>query len=91
MYRYTVESTAPFAINLYNASVDDEQPFIYQPHEPSGRDWASKKEAETWAQKWIADLEYAEANPPTEEEILIENLARMGITVDKLKSVLGLN
>ena len=91
MYRYTVEEEAPFTINLYNSEVNDEQPFIYQPHEPSGRDWASKEEAETWAQGWIDSVEYAEANPLTEEEILIENLAHMGITVDKLKSVLGLN
>ena len=91
MYRYTVEEEAPFTINLYNSEVNDEQPFIYQPHEPSGRDWASKEEAETWAQGWIDSVAYAEANPLTEEELLIENLAHMGITVDKLKSVLGLN
>jgi len=91
MYRYTVEDEFPFAVNIYNIEVNNEMPFIYQPHEPSGRNWESKEEAEAWANLWILDIEYAEANPPSEEEILVQKLASIGISVDQLKSVLGLS
>lgn len=91
MYRYTVEDQHPYTINIFNTDVNNDIAFIYQPHAPSGRDWESPAEAEAWAQEWITSMENAEVNPPSEEEIMIETLASLGITVDKLKAVLGLS
>ena len=91
MYRYTVENEHPYTVNIFNTDVDNEVAFIYQPHEPSGRDWESKNEAEIWAQGWITSMEYAEANPPSEQDLLISKLGSLGISINELKIALGIN
>lgn len=66
-------------------------PVIYQPHSPyTGNPWASEEEAENWVIQFLDEDEYSRNNPPTPEQVLNQKLAQIGLSVDELKSALGL-
>lgn len=55
-----------FVVNIYSDS--QVEPVIFQPDWPNGTPWASKNEADTWAQLCIESIEnpnapYAPAGP----------------------------
>jgi hypothetical protein len=79
------------------------EPFLFQPHYPNGDSFDTKEEAETWAQYKLEELTIEEApqaplgkgfDPepkPTPMQAAEMKLARIGLGVDELKSLLGLN
>lgn len=93
--------TETFAISIFNDG--EEIPFQYQPHYPNNDSFDSYEEAELWAQASIAAhdpevLFYApngkglDPEPkPTQEEIAVRALQSIGLDVNTLKSILGLN
>ena len=89
-----------FAVNIYDGI--NPEPFWYQPDYPNGDKFDSFDEAETWAKLAVKshDPKYGYFAPngkglagdakPTEQELTIKKLERMGLSVDDLKSLLGL-
>lgn len=89
-----------FAIDIYHDGA--EIPFWHQPDYPNGDKFDSVKEAETWAKLAIKSHDDAYGftppdgkglpeNPkPTQEQINEAKLARIGLSVDELKAMLGL-
>ena len=55
-YRYEIDEADGFAIRCWDDENPDElgRPFLYQPHWPDNTPWASKKEAELWAQQLVS-------------------------------------
>lgn len=62
--RYTYEIDNKNAIRVWDNENpnEDNAPFFFQPDWPNGKPWASKAEAENWAQLFIESLE----NPASE-------------------------
>jgi hypothetical protein len=60
---YSVDATAPFAINAWNEATPNPEnaPFWHQPHDLNGAEWADQKTAQDFADKWI---EENFVNPP---------------------------
>jgi hypothetical protein len=92
------EST--FAVNIYDDI--NPEPFWYQPTYPNGDTFDTYAEAEEWAKAAMTsqDPDYPFFVPngkglpgepkPTEKEILEGKLSATGLTVDDLKTLLGL-
>lgn len=64
-FSYTTDSVT-FAVKIYTDN--QTEPIIFQPDWPNGTPWASKQDAEIWAQLCIASIEdisapYAPAGP----------------------------
>lgn len=57
--RYEIDDNEGFAIRAWDDDNPNEgnAPFLYQPDWPSGNPWASRQEAETWAQQLIAMMQ----------------------------------
>lgn len=97
--RYEIDSET-FAISIYQDGA--EKPFWFQPDYPNGDKFDTYEEAETWAELAIKsqDEKYGFTPPdgkglpenpkPTQEQINEAKLARVGLTIDELKSLLGL-
>ena len=64
---YSVDATAPFAINAWNAATPNPEnaPFWHQPHDLNGADWSDMKTAQDFADAWI---EEHFINPPAPVE-----------------------
>lgn len=89
-----------FAVNIYDGI--NPEPFWYQPDYPNGDKFDSVEEAEAWAKLAVKshDPEYGYFAPngkglagepkPTESDILMAKLQRTGLTVEDLKTLLGL-
>jgi hypothetical protein len=89
-----------FAINIYDGK--NPEPFWFQPDYPNGDKFDSYAEAETWAKLAVKshDPTYGFYAPngkgldgeakPTEAQMLAAKLQRTGLTVDDLKTLLGL-
>lgn len=89
-----------FAISFYDGV--NTEPYQYQPDYPNTDKFDSYQEAETWAELSIQahNPEYRFFAPigkglagepkPTETEIAEAKLLRTGLTVEELKSLLGL-
>ena len=89
-----------FAVNIFDGK--NPEPFWYQPDYPNGDKFDSFDEAEAWAKLAVKshDPEYGFYAPngkglpgeskPTEQELTIKKLERVGLSVDDLKSLLGL-
>lgn len=58
-YRYEIDNNEGFAIRMWDLDNPNEEnaPFLYQPHWPSGVNWNSYEEAENWAKAVIAQRE----------------------------------
>ena len=96
--RYEVDST-DFAVRIYD---DNNVNFWYQPQYPNGDTFDSYEEAETWAQAALnsQNPEYGFLAPigknipaepkPTPQQIVENKLAKLGISADDLKTLLGL-
>jgi hypothetical protein len=81
----------------------NKEPFLYQPHYPNMDSFDSKEEAEIWAKYKLEELTIEEAPEaplgkglpaepkPTLMQQRERSLARLGLTVDDLKALLGLN
>ena len=54
---YSVETTAPFAINAWNVTspYPTGEPFWHQPHDLEGGDWSDEVTAQAFADKWVDD------------------------------------
>ena len=54
---YSVDTTAPFAINAWNVTspYPSGEPFWHQPHDLEGGDWSDVATAQAFADKWIED------------------------------------
>lgn len=97
---YTVDSIT-YAVSIFDGI--NPEPFWYQPHYPDGGAFDSFEEATTWAELALASQtnESAPFPPngkgqpglpkPTAEEIRQAKLERLGLTVDDLKALLGIN
>jgi hypothetical protein len=50
-----VQPEAPFAIHVWNMSnpTPDGGPFLYQPHDLTGADWADQATAQAFADTWV--------------------------------------
>jgi hypothetical protein len=89
-----------FAVSIYDGI--NPEPFWYQPDYPNTDKFDSVEEAEAWAKLAVKshDPEYGFYAPngkgltgepkPTEQDIAIAKLERTGLSVDDLKSLLGL-
>jgi hypothetical protein len=98
--RYEIDENDGFAIRILHNGA--ELPVIFQPDWPDGTPWASKEEASAWAELKIGEFDInhtirAGSSPsepskprPTKAEEVEFALARLGVTVDDLKQVLGL-
>ena len=67
---YSVDTTAPFAINAWNVTspYPSGEPFWHQPHDLDGSDWTDEVTAQEFADKWIDDnfvTPPAPVTPPT--------------------------
>lgn len=62
-YSYTIND----ALEIYAFFEGQEEPFIYQPHNPSGEAWADDAEAIAWADDLISNLEASLEEAPAEE------------------------
>lgn len=91
MIRYTVEEESPFTVNIYNTETNPDVPFIYQPHDEQGVDWSSKEAAIAWAEEFLVHFEEAKNQVITPQDVVMAKLAQVGLSVDELKSVLGLS
>ena len=69
---YSVDATAPFAINAWNAATPNPEnaPFWHQPHDLTGADWPDMKTAQDFADAWI---EEHFINPPAPVEQPVSN------------------
>jgi hypothetical protein len=97
--RYEIDKET-FAVNVYDGI--NPEPFWFQPNYPNGDSFDSLEEAEAWAKLAVKshDPEYGffapngkglEGEPkPTEAQLLEAKLARIGLTADELKTILGL-
>jgi len=63
---YSVDVTAPFAINAWNAATPnpDNAPFWHQPHDLQGNAWPDQETAQAFADAWI-DEHFVNAPVPT--------------------------
>ena len=54
---YSVDITAPFAINAWNVTspYPSGEPFWHQPLNPEGGNWSDEVTAQAFADKWIND------------------------------------
>ena len=54
---YSVDTTAPFAINAWNVTspYPSGEPFWHQPHDLDGGDWLDEATAQAFADKWVDD------------------------------------
>lgn len=89
-----------FAVSIYDGI--NPEPFWFQPDYPNTDSFDSFAEAEAWAKLAVKshDPEYGFLAPngkglageakPTEAEIAVAKLARLGFTADELKALLGL-
>jgi hypothetical protein len=95
--RYEVDDEN--AVRIFQDGED--VPFWFQPHYPNGDAFDTKAEAEAWAVLAIAsqadDQPFAPNGKgqtglpkPTAEELRVAALARMGLSVEDLKALLGL-
>ncbi len=96
---YEIDQTT-FAISLYDGV--NPEPFQFQPDYPNTDKFDSYAEAEEWAKLAIKshDPDYGFYAPngkglageakPTEAQILESKLARTGLSVNDLKTLLGL-
>lgn len=79
------------AVNIWFDEDTNTPPIIYQPHSPqTGNPWSSEEEAENWVIQFLDEDEYSRNNPPTPEQIINHKLAQIGLSLDEIKSVLGL-
>lgn len=90
-----------FAVSIFQDNQDF--PFWYQPDYPNGDKFDSFEEAKTWAELAVKsqDENYGFTPPngkglpenpkPTEKEILLAKLNRLGLSVPELKKILELN
>ena len=97
--KYEID-TETFAVSIYDGV--NPEPFWFQPDYPNGDAFDSFEEAEAWAKLAVKshDPEYGFFAPtgkglageakPTEAQLIEAKLARLGITQDELKSILGL-
>lgn len=97
--RYEIDPTT-FAISIYEEAKD--VPFWYQPDYPNTDKFDSYEEAEQWAlsaiQSYNADYPFYAKDgknleprkKPTKQEILESKVQQLGLSIDELKSVLGL-
>jgi hypothetical protein len=62
MSRYRLEIDATNTIRIWDNETPNEKdaPFILQPDWPSGKPWANREEAESWATSFIAELVIAD-------------------------------
>jgi hypothetical protein len=96
---YTIDPTT-FAISIFDGI--NEEPFHYQPQYPNGDSFDTIAEATAWAEKAVQsnDPDYGffpplgkgmeEEPKPTAEQLAEGKLASIGLTVDELKTLLGL-
>ena len=96
---YEIDKTT-FAVSLYDGI--NPEPFQFQPDYPNMDKFDSYEEAENWAKLAIKshDPSYGFFAPvgkgligdakPTKDQILQSKLANTGLTVDDLKTLLGL-
>lgn len=97
--RYEIDENT-FAVKIYDEI--NPEPFWYQPDYPNSDKFDSYSEAENWAklavESFNEDCGFFAPNgknlpgePKLTQEQIIENkLARVGLTVDELKTLLGL-
>lgn len=97
---YEVDESSSNAVKIYDGV--NEAPFIFQPHWPDGTAWASKQEAETWAEATIAasnpeepmEAGFSPSEPliakKTPQELAEMRIQAAGLTVDDLREALGL-
>jgi hypothetical protein len=96
---YEIDETT-FAVNIYDGV--NPEPFWYQPQYPNGDTFDSYEEAEEWAKAAMASQNpehpffapngknMAPSRKPDEKQMLEMKLAATGLTVDDLKTLLGL-
>jgi hypothetical protein len=89
-----------FAVSIYDGI--NPEPFWFQPNYPNNDPFDSVEEAEDWAKLAVKshDPDYGFFAPngkglagepkPTEAEMAVAKLARIGLTLDELKTILGL-
>jgi hypothetical protein len=97
--RYEINEN-DFSIKIFDDI--NEEPFWYQPHYPNGDTFDSVEEATTWAELAIQSLdpEYNYFAPdgkglegirkPTPLEVAESKLAGLGLTVNDLRALLGI-
>jgi hypothetical protein len=98
--RYEIDNDS-FAVKIYDGI--NPEPFWFQPDYPNGDKFNTYTEAEEWAKLAILsqDSSYEFFAPngkgiqgerkPTEAQLLEAKLSKTGLTVDDLKTLLGLN
>jgi|APGre2960657404_1045060.scaffolds.fasta_scaffold289759_2 hypothetical protein len=96
---YSIDSTT-FAVSIFDGV--NEEPFQYQPHYPNGDSFDNVAEATAWAEEAVQshDPGYGffppigkgmESEPkPTAEQMAAIKLSSIGLTVEELKTLLGL-
>lgn len=90
-----------FAISIYDGV--NPEPFWFQPDYPNGDKFDTYQEAESWAKialdshNDIIDIfppngkNEQPTKKPSKEEIVMNKLSAVGLSVNELKSLLGLN
>lgn len=79
------------SINLWFGEDTTTPPVIYQPHSPhTGNPWASEEEAENWVKDFLDEDEYSRNNPPTPEQMIDLKLGQIGLSINELKTALGI-
>jgi hypothetical protein len=96
---YEIDETT-FAVNIYDGM--NPEPFWYQPQYPNGDTFDSYEEAEEWAKAAMASQNpehpffapngknMAAERKPDKNQIAEMKLSAAGLTVDDLKTLLGL-
>lgn len=97
---YEIDETT-FAVNIYDGM--NPEPFWYQPQYPNGDTFDSYEEAEEWAKAAMASQNpehpffapngkgLTGAPKPTNEQMIEYKLQAVGLSIDELKSALGLS
>jgi len=99
-FRYEIDDNDGFTVRCWH--VGQEEPWMLQPHWPSGDAWGSRSDAQTWIEDHIESLvdsaaPYAAGGPgqerrakPTPLEAALNKLGATGLTIEDLKLLLNL-
>lgn len=97
-FRYEIDDSNNFTVRCWH--IDQEEPWMLQPHWPSGDAWESRSDAQTWIEDHIEsivnpDAPYAAGGPgqerqakPTPLEAALNKLGAVGLTAEDLKLIL---